>query len=159
MSDGGFQELMKGKRNLPLCVSQMDVGIVAVAWVAGTRDYRQKTSVQSLLQSHSRGLHAPWLIWHAWKWATRKCKGKTKETLSEQNPWATFDKSGAKNVSFKYILACLYSTGFLFLFFLSLPWDNMLAQSRKGLSNTFSFPLRLVPNWEIYTTALGSQAH
>lgn len=83
-SDGSFQQLMKGKRNLPLCVSQMDVGIVAVAWVAGTGTIG-KTSVQSLLQSLSPGSHTSWLIWHAWKWANaqeRQRKPHPAEPLS-----------------------------------------------------------------------------
>lgn len=53
-SDGGFQQLMKGKRYLACCVSQMDVGIVAVAWVAGTRDYRQNLCTKAYFNPLAR---------------------------------------------------------------------------------------------------------
>lgn len=42
------------------------------------------------------------------------------------------------------------------VFFLSLPWDNRSAQSMAFL---LFFSLTSMPNWEIYSTALGSQTH
>lgn len=112
---------MKGERNLPLCVSQMDVGIVAVAWVAGTGTIG-KTSVQSLLQSLSAGLHTSLLIWPAWKWANaqeRQRKPQPAEPLSYL--W--------QNRNQKCIIQIYFGMSSLNSSSLSLPWDNTLAQN------------------------------
>lgn len=62
----------------------MDVGIVAVAWVAGTGTIG-KTSVQSLLQSLSPGSHTTRLIWHAWKWANAQERQRKPQPAE---PWS-----------------------------------------------------------------------
>lgn len=124
---------MKAKRNLPLCVSQMDGGIVAVAWVAGTGTIRK-----SLLQSLSLGSHASWLIWCAWKWANAQ------ERQRKPNPWATFDKLEPKVYHSNIFWHVFIQLFFLFFFHLALGKQSGANRGFLKLFSWFNAKLRNV---------------